>query len=188
MMEQRDWQRNRDMWIRVLQKQTGETLEDWNARVQRKRPSSEAALREWLSAEGIKGYAQTLLVFERFGYPDFLTATANELIEAQYEDRAHLRPILDAVVAAAGKAGEVVLQARKTYVSLLTPRRTFARVVPRTRERVDLGLRLDAERPHGRLVPSRIHETMKLQVSLTSVKDIDVEVRQWIAAAYRENY
>ncbi len=28
-------------------------------------------------AAGVTGYAQALLVWERFGYPDFLTADAN---------------------------------------------------------------------------------------------------------------
>ena len=31
MAETRDWQRNREMWIRVLEKQTGEGLEDVEA-------------------------------------------------------------------------------------------------------------------------------------------------------------
>jgi hypothetical protein len=29
----------------------------------------------------VTGYAQQLLVMERFGYPDFLTVTADELID-----------------------------------------------------------------------------------------------------------
>ena len=64
---------------------------------------------------------------ERFGYPDFVTASADELIEAQYADRPHLRPIYEAIVAATRKLGDFVIQARKGYVSLVTPRRTFAR-------------------------------------------------------------
>ena len=41
------------------------------------------------------GYAQMLLVWERFGYPDFMTAGADDLIGRQYADRPHLRLILD---------------------------------------------------------------------------------------------
>jgi hypothetical protein len=44
-----------------------------------------------------------------------------------------LRPILNAILAAALELGEVIIQARKTYVSLVTPRRTFARVQPTTK-------------------------------------------------------
>jgi hypothetical protein len=49
-------------------------------------------------AEGVTGYPQNLPVFERFGYPVFLVATADELIDGHFVDRPHLRPILDAVV------------------------------------------------------------------------------------------
>ena len=76
---------------------------------------------------------------ERFGYPDFLTATADELIDAQYAGRGHLRPIFDRVLAMASIVGDVTVQARKGYVSLVSPRRTFAVVRPTTRQRVDLG-------------------------------------------------
>jgi len=86
----------------------------------------------------VTGYAQSLLVMERFGYPDFLVASADELIDGQYKDRPQLRPILDAILAATAGLGEVVIQARKTFVSLVTPRRTFARVQATTRNRVDL--------------------------------------------------
>src|SRR5207247_10963839 len=37
-----------------------------------------------LTKQGVIGYAQTLLVMERFGYPDFMTATADELMDGQY--------------------------------------------------------------------------------------------------------
>ena len=40
---------------------------------------------------------------ERFGYPDFLLATADELIEKQYADRPQLRPVYDAIIAAGAR-------------------------------------------------------------------------------------
>ena len=96
---------------------------------------------------------------EQFGYPDFLLATADQLIEQQYGDRSNLRPIYDAIIHAAARCGEVVIQARKTYISLVSPRRTFARVQPTTRTRVDLGLRLDGRpaRAAAALKDSRNH-------------------------------
>jgi hypothetical protein len=106
-----------------------------------------------------------MLVMERFGYPDFLLASAAELIDGPYRDRPNLRPVFDAVIAAAVALGEVTIQARKTYVSLVSPRRTFARVQPTTKDRLDLGLRLQGQKPGGRLLPSRIHETMQVQIT-----------------------
>jgi hypothetical protein len=182
-----DWQRNKNMWVRILEKRTGESVTVWNRRVRKDGPGDEPRLRAWLSKQGITGYAQTLLVMERFGYPDFLTASAEELIDRQYADRPALRPIFDAIVEAAQKLGPVVVQARKTYVSLVSPRRTFARVVAATKDRVDLGLRLERQKPHGRLTCSRIHETMKLRVGLSSRAEVDGEVRRWLNAAYDES-
>jgi Domain of unknown function (DUF5655) len=187
MTQTRDWQRNRDRWVGVLERQTGEGVEVWKRRIGKQRIGDERDLRAWLTRQGVTGYAQSLLVMERFGYPDFVLATADQLIAQQYATRANLRPIFDAIVAAATRCGDVIIQARKTYVSLVTPRRTFARVQPTTRTRVDLGLRLDKRRPGGRLQPSKIHETMRLQVGVTTVDEVDSEVKKWLQQAYAEN-
>jgi hypothetical protein len=50
-----------------------------------------------------------------------LTAGARELIDGQYADRSHLRPVLDAVLAALPGLGPVTVQARTTLVSLVAP-------------------------------------------------------------------
>lgn len=71
-----------------------------------------------------------------------------------FADEAGLRSwltILDVIVAHLPRLGQVTLQPRKGYVSLLTPRRTFATVQPTTKRRVDLGLRLAKPGPTGRL-------------------------------------
>lgn len=125
---------------------------------------------------------------ERFGYPDFLLASADELVTGQYADRPQLRPTFDAIIAAAAGLGEVVVQARKAYVSLLTLRRTFARIQPTTKQRVDLGLRLEGMRLGGRLQPGKIYETMPLQIALTRPDEVDAEVLVWLQEAYAQNY
>jgi Domain of unknown function (DUF5655) len=187
MTKTRDWGHYRDMWIRVLQKQTGKDLGFWKARIAKKKFADAQGLREWLTREGVTGYARQLLVMEHFGYPDFVTTPADKLIEGQYADRPHLRPIYEAVVSAAKECGDIVIQARKGYVSLLTPKRTFARVRATTKDRIDLGLRLQGRQPRGRLKPSHIHETMPVQVGLSALKDLDREVKKWLCQAYEEN-
>jgi Domain of unknown function (DUF5655) len=187
MTETRDWQRNRDMWVRVLERQTGEGVDAWKRRIGSKHLRDEPSLRAWLARQGVMGYAQSLLVMERFGYPDFVLGSADQLIEQQYADRPHLRPIYDAIVSAATQCGDVIIQARKTFVSLVTPRRTFARIQPTTKTRVDLGLRLDHPESSGRLQPSRIHETMRFQISITAPGQVDSDVRKWMQQAYAQN-
>jgi hypothetical protein len=75
MARTRDWRYNRQLWARLLEKQTGEGVDSWNRRIKRKSFADEQSLRSWLTMEGVTGYAQSLLVMERFGYPDFLLAS-----------------------------------------------------------------------------------------------------------------
>ncbi len=183
-----DWNNNRDMWIRVLEKQTGKDLDYWNKRIENEYLKDENRLRAWLTEQGVTGYAANLLVMESFGYPDWVSASADDLVEGQYADRPHLRPIYDAIINAVSELGEFTIQTRKTYVSLLTPRRTFARVRPSTKKRVDVGLRLEGRIPGGRLRPCNLQETMKVQLSLISLDELDEDAIHWMRLAYEENH
>lgn len=175
------------LWMgSLLERRTGAGVAEWNERVAATGIGTEPALREWLDGQGVHGYGQMLLVYERFGYPDFFTATADELIDAQYADRPALREVYERVVLAALAAGDVRVQARKTYVSLLTPRRTFAIVQASTRTRVDLGLRLDGAEPGGRLHAAKGvgNDTITVRVPLSSPGEVDGEVAELLRRAY----
>lgn len=187
MTQIRDWQSMKDLSARLLQERTGLDVATWNQRIRDQHLKDEQALRTWLTEQGVTGYAQSLLVWERFGYPDFLQSSADELIREQYADRQHLRPIFEAILYVATGLGDVTVQARKTYVSLVTTRRTFARIQATTKQRVDLGLRLEGQKPSGRLQPSRIHDSTPFQISLTTPEDVDAEVLDWLQKAYDQN-
>jgi len=116
-----------------------------------------------------------------------VTAEADELIAGQYADRPQLRPVFDAVLAALPAVGPATVQARKTMVSLVTPRRTFAVIQAATKSRVDLGLRLDGTEPGGRLLPARDLGAATVRIALTAPSDIDGEVLGWLRRAYEEN-
>ena len=188
-MTVRDWSHMRSMSERLLVQRTGQDVATWNARIAADPPGTEAGLRAWLAERGVTGYAQMLLVMERFGYPDFLTAGADQLIDAQYADRPGLRPLLDALLAAAADLSAVVVQARKTYVTLVTPRRTFAQIVPATRDRIDLGLRLPRAELGGRLLApgSKMAETITCRIALTGPQDLDTETLGHLRRAADDN-
>jgi Domain of unknown function (DUF5655) len=185
----RTWAEMRDSIEARLRRQTDHDVAWWNARIAAAGLADESALRAWLTAEGVTGYQQMLLVMERFGYPDFLLATAGELLDGQYADRPDLRPILDAVLATVATFGPVDVQARKTYTSLLTPRRTFAAVKPTTKSRVDVALRLDGATPGGRLLDgsSTAGGTLNVRFALKSVDDLDDEAIDYLRQAYEAN-
>jgi hypothetical protein len=123
------------------------------------------------------------------GQAGYLTADAGELIEGQYADRPQLRPVLDAVLALLPALGPATVQARKTIVSLVSPRRTFAVVRATTKDRVDLGLRLDDAEPGGRLQSAKGigGGGATVRIALRRPEDIDDEVRGLMRRAYEEN-
>jgi hypothetical protein len=116
-----------------------------------------------------------------------LTPEAVELIDGQYADRPHLRPVLDAVLAALPALGQVRVEARRTLVSLVTPRRTFAIVQATTRNRVDLGLRLEEPPSEARLLPAKNLGASTVRIALTEPADLDEEALGWLRLAYEQN-
>ena len=180
-----DWRQWREEQAERLLRTTGDSLETWAGRLREADLPDRPAITAWLGARGVTGYAAMLLRYEQLGYPDFMNATADSLVDGQYADRPSLRPIYDAVLEAALGLGDVTVQTRKTYVSLLTPRRTFVRVQATTLKRVDVALRLEAA-PGGRLVRSR-HENMPVQFGLTAAADLDDEAVDLMRRAYDAN-
>jgi hypothetical protein len=189
MAEMSTWEAMRTRIHAQLERQTGAGVAEWNQRIAAAGLADEAALRRWLSDQDVTGYPQMLLVCEAFGYPDFLLATADELVDGQYEDRPRLRPILDAVVAAVSGFDGVTIQARKTYVSLVSPRRTFAVVKATTRDRVDLGLRLPGVQPAEPVLAARSlgNDNINLRIPLSCVDNLDEAALAWLRRAYEEN-
>ena len=190
MPQGRSWQ---EMYGRIavqLERQTGAGIAEWNARIRAEAtPTDEAALRSWLSERGVTGYPAMLLVYETFGYPAYLEATADELLEGQYRDRPGLRPIYERIVEALPAIGEVELQNRKGYVALIGPKRTFASIQATTKTRIDVGLRLDGVAPSGRLEPARSigQSSMTHRMSASSLEDVDDELLDRLRQAYAAN-
>src|SRR2546430_7539611 len=170
--ETRAWQQMREMSARLLKERTGSGVDAWNRRIRKERLGNEADLRTWLTKQGVTGYAQSLLVMERFGYPDFMVASADELVRGQYADRPTLRPLYDAIIEAASSLGEVTVQARKTYASLVSRTRTHARLQASAKDRVDVALRLEGAKPGGALQPPQIHDTLPRPVRRRSPNEL----------------
>jgi uncharacterized protein DUF5655 len=181
----------------LLERRTGHGVAEWRGRIIQQAPQDEAALRAWLKGQGVAGYPQQLLVFETFGYPDFLTATAADLIDAQYQDRPALRPILDRLIEVAGRlpgepsapSAEVTVQARKGFVTLQTKRRKFAVIKAATKTRVDLSLRILPPPGSTRFLPvdpARSND-MLARVGLAGPADVDGEVEDALQQAYTAN-
>lgn len=59
-------------------------------------------------------------------------------------------------------------------------------VQAKTKSRVDLGLRLERERPGGRLLAARNIGSATVRIPLTRPEDVDAEALGWLTRAYQE--
>ncbi|WP_159609746.1 DUF5655 domain-containing protein [Glutamicibacter sp. JC586] len=176
----RSWQEMRQWQMEMLESKKGQKLETWNDRVAEIDPRNE---------QGVTGYSQMLLVHECFGYPDFFTKTAQELVDTQFADRQQLREIYDTLMSRLSDIGDVVVQARKTFTGLQAQRRTFAVLAPVTKNRLDLGLRWEQAPTSSRLLPpgSRLGSSVTTRVGRHIADDLDDELMDWLGQAYRSN-
>jgi hypothetical protein len=171
---------------------TGKTFEAWVKIAQVSGPPNAKECYTWLkkehgvphlSAEIIADKASGACLLEAYDNPD-------ALVEAMYAGpKASLRPIHDELVKLAKKLGkDVIITPCKTYVSLRR-KKQFAIVKPTTRTRVDLCFTLSEVKPQGRLeaVLQGSDDRISHVIKIDSPKEIDAEVKRWLAEAYKQN-
>ena len=159
-----------------MAERTGRTLEQWVELVAGSGvdPLDQNAVRRWLrEVHGVKQNSQWAIADAAARAAGWVRPTVDEYVDAQYTGpKAALRPIFDAVHAAALALGDdVVVEGRGTYEPFVR-KRQFAAVAAATATRVDLGLQPG----------SATH-----RVQLTAVSDVDDEVRGLMRAAYEQN-
>lgn len=131
------------------------------------------------------GYAS--MVAHEFLQSTSAHADEVDLIAAQYAGKkADMKPIYDALMAVVSKLGkDVEVAPKKAYVSLRRNKQ-FALIQPSTATRVDLGLNLKGEPPTERLEASGSFNSMCThRIRLSSPKDVDAAVKQWLKQAYQ---
>jgi hypothetical protein len=171
---------------RNLEKNTGKTAAQWSAHLKKSGPKNadEKTQYAWFRAEGLGHVAAKILSggLKPYEQPD-------KLVDAQYAGaKKPLRPIYDAVLAAAKKLGkDVVERPCKTYVPLHRAK-TFA-VVKAEKARVDVGLCLDKSvKPSGRLAVAKHlgSDRVTHKITLSAPTDVNAELKRWLKAAYDE--
>lgn len=171
---------------RNLPEKTGKTLDQWVA-VARRGPRDPKARHAWLKEKHGLGFVQANVVSYFVDHPDgFEPDAPEELLEPQYAgERAALRPIYDAIAAAARKLGkDVRIEPRQTYVAIVRERQ-FAVVRATTKDRVDLGFALSGHATTGRLAKAKNLGSARIThfVSLRSKAEVDAEVKALLREA-----
>jgi hypothetical protein len=180
--------------LAALKQKTSRTLEEWIKLVQKSGPATEKERRAWLKAEHGLGMNYAWWIAEQSvgkgddGSPETYLKQAEEFVENMYSGaKEPLRPIYDELLALGRRLGnDVKVCPCKTMVPLYR-KHVFAQIKPTTRTRIDLGLALKDTK-----VPKRLIDTGGLakkdrithRIEITSLKDIDVEVKKWLKIAY----
>lgn len=170
-----------------MAEKTGKSLEQWMALARKSGETAHGRIVAHLKSEHGLGHGYANLVAHRLLTPAGSEPAGDDLVEALYAGKkAGLRPIHDALTKYARSLGtDVEVAPKKTYVSLRAAKQ-FALVQPSTATRVDLGLVLKGVEPTARLEASGSFSAMCThRVRLESAKDVDAEVRAWLAEAHR---
>ena len=97
------------------------------------------------------GFANMVCLMYRQETAESPPPSGDDLVEAQYAKKQDLRPIYDALLAAALALGpDVEVAPKKNSVSLRRAKQ-FALIQPTTKTRVDLGIQLKGQEPEGKL-------------------------------------
>lgn len=168
--------------IANLEIKTGRSLDGWVDMVRDSGRTKHSEIMSWLKAEhGLThGYANlvTLTALRGAAAP-----AGDALIDAMYSGaKAALRPLHDAVVAAATSFGpDVELAPKQAYVSLRRSKQ-FGTIGPAAGGTVEVGLNLPGHEPTDRLRPTTGMCTHR--VRLGSTAELDAEVLGWLRQAY----
>ena len=175
--------------IKNLEKQTGKTFDDWIKIAEASKLSKVREITNFLKEEhGLTfGYANAIAL--KTLKSDAGSANADDLISTQYAgNKAQLKPIYDALLAAVQKFGEdVEVAPKKAYVSLRR-KKQFACFQPSTATRMDVGINLKETPTTDRLELSGSFNSMvSYRVRVTKKEEVDKELIAWLRKAYEQS-
>jgi len=175
-----------DAMIQNLEAKTGRPLAKWLEVVRASKLTKHGGITKLLKTDhGVThGYAN--LIAHKFLEAGQPAAGEGDLVEQRYAgEKAALRPIYDALLAAVLKFGkDVEVASKKAYVSLRRSKQ-FAIIQPSTKTRVDVGINLKGVPPVDRLEASGSFNAMVThRVRLGDKKEVDKQVVAWLQKAY----
>lgn len=129
---------------------------------------------------------------EEVGDPDeYLKAAEKYVAEMFGGKKAHLRPIYNALLKVGLGAGKDVKACPCQTIVPLYRNHVFAQIKPTTQTRIDFGLALgDTKKAPKRLIDTggfAKKDRITHRFEITSLKDIDDEVKKWLKIAYERD-
>jgi Domain of unknown function (DUF5655)/Domain of unknown function (DUF4287) len=175
--------------LRNLKERTGRTLEDWIRIVKKSGRALEKERIAWLKeAHGITTNYAMWIAKRADGGGSAVDYDPDAMVEAMFSGKkAGLRPIYDRLLALAFALGkDVRVPPGKTIVPFYRTH-VFAQVKPTTNTRIDVGYAFKDMKPSGKLVSTGGFEKgdrISHRIPVTSLDEIDAEVKKWLKHAY----
>jgi hypothetical protein len=183
-------------WIAELKQKTGRSLEEWLKFIKKEGPATEAARRDWLKTELGLGTNSAWWLAERslgkgeeMGDADAYLKAAEKYVDEMFAGKkAHLRSLYDALLKLGLSMGKDAKACPSQTIVPLYRNHVFAQIKPTTQTRIDFGLALgDTKKTPRRLIDTggfAKKDRITHRFEITSLKDIDDEVKKWLRTAY----
>jgi len=183
-------------WIAELKQKTGRTLEEWLRLIKKEGPPTEPERRDWLKTKYGLGTNSAWWLAERsfgkgeeIGDPDQYLRAAEKYVEAMFAGKKEpLRPIYQALLKLGLGVGKEAKACPCQTIVPLYRKHVFAQIKPTTQTRIDFGLALgETKKTPKRLIDTGGYakkDRITHRFEITSVKDIDDEVKRWLKVAY----
>jgi len=183
-------------WVGELKQKSGRSLDEWIKFIRKEGPPTEAARRDWLKQQHGLGTNSAWWLAERSvgkgkeaGDPDAYLQAAERYVKAMFAGKKeHLRPLYEALLKLGLSMGRDTKACPCQTIVPLYRNHVFAQIKPTTQTRIDFGLALGETKK----TPKRLIDTggfakkdrITHRFEITSLKDIDDEVKLWLKTAY----
>jgi hypothetical protein len=182
-------------WEAELKQKTGRDLSEWVRHIRKAGPKTEKERRDWLKSEHGLGTNTCWWLAERAegkggldSDPEVYLLEAEKYVEKMFSGpKASLRPIYDALLKLGLKTGKDAKACPCQTIVPLYRNHVFAQIKPTTQTRIDMGFALGDMKAKGRLIDTggfAKKDRITHRIPITSVNDIDDEVKQWLKVAY----
>ncbi len=161
---------------------TGKSLAEWTKILKAKSFSKHSEAVSFLKTEyGVThGFANTIASLSKED-----NTSTEDLVNDQYNGKEALFPVYEALISyVRGLGSDVTITPKKGSVSIIR-KRQFVLIKPATKTRIDLGFKLKDKPLTERLENSGPFGTMCThRVKISTVEEIDDELKGWIKEAY----
>jgi len=182
-------------WIDELPVKTGRSLDEWLKFIKKSGPKTEAERRDWLKSEhGLGTNSASWLAQRAEGKgnedsdPEAYLRAAEGYVEKMFSGpKASLRPIYEELLKLGLSMGKDAKACPCQTIVPLYRKHVFAQIKPTTQTRIDMGFALKDLKATGRLIDTggfAKKDRITHRIAITSLADIDDEVKRWMRHAY----